>query len=109
MKSEVFKPGCRVWFQGETRPYRVRATDGVRFVVCTKPFNPKRTVLYTVIDFERQVRGTEDLIFGLGAETDQQCREMCARLTTGESKVSYRNFVPLDITRFEPTHAARAR
>ncbi len=88
--------GDKVKFKGETMRYAVRAA-GERFAVCTKPFNPKRTVIYTVVDFERKVRGTENLIFGFGAETDEQCREMLARLESGQTEVSHRNFVPLEI------------
>jgi len=94
-------PGVRVWFAEEKRPYRIRAANE-RFAVCTKPFNPRRTVLYTVIDLQRGVRGTENLIFGQGAETDRQCARMLRRLAKGETEVSYRNNVPLKITRIEP-------
>jgi hypothetical protein len=93
----------------------VQASDA-RFAICTKPFNPKHTVLYTVIDFEENVRGTENLIFGLGAETRQQCEDMLDRLNgrpdSGDyelgvgtvhetqpmkTEVSHRNRVSLDI------------
>lgn len=92
------RAGQRVWFNGEARPYRVRASNG-RFAVCTKPFNLRRTVLYTVVDEDEKVRGTENLVFGLGAETDEQCRAMLVRLVAGETCVSHRNRVPLDVKR----------
>lgn len=94
----MIKVGDKIKFAREKQCYKVQACNE-RFVVCTKPFNPKRTVLYTVIDFERQVRGTEDLVFGMGAETREQCEEMLQRLIDGESEVSYRNVVGLDIER----------
>lgn len=68
-----------------------------RFLVCTKPFNLKHTILYTIIDMEKEIRGPENLIFGLGAETDQQCEQMLERLTKGESEVSQRRSIPLKI------------
>jgi hypothetical protein len=110
----ILKVGSKVKFKPEKRVYTVQASDA-RFAICTKPFNLKRTVLYTVIDFEENVRGTENLIFGLGAETRQQCERMLNRLNghsdSGDSelvgtahkmqpmktKVSYRNRVSLDI------------
>jgi hypothetical protein len=92
--------GSRIWFEGESRPYRVRAGNH-RFLVCTKPHNVGHKVLYTVIDFARQVRSTEGLVFGLGAETDKQCEEMTARLHSGETELSKRNEVRLKITRTE--------
>ena len=87
--------GNRILFAEERRPYRIRAI-GKRYAVCTKPFNPKHTVLYTVVDFQKQIRGTEDAVFGMGAETDAQCREMLARLESGQSGISHRNRVRLN-------------
>lgn len=86
--------GDKVRFAEERQAYTVQARSK-RFLVCTKPFNPRRTVLYTVVDLVQQVRGTEDLIFGFGAETREQCEEMLERLERGDTEVSYRNRVPL--------------
>ena len=88
------KVGDKVRFVEEKQAYTVQAR-GERFLICTKPFNPRRTVLYTVIDLEQQVRGTENLIFGMGAETREQCEHMLERLERGDTEVSYRNRVPL--------------
>ena len=71
--------GARLYFSREKRPYRVRARSG-RFLVCTKPFAAQKTVLYTVIDLVERVRGPENLVFGMGAETDEQCWDMLDRL-----------------------------
>lgn len=86
----------RIKFAEEKRPYTIQAM-GKRYLVCTKPFNPKRTVLYTVVDLDEQIRGTENLVFGLGAETKEQCEEMLRRLESGETEVSHRNRIPLRI------------
>lgn len=91
--------GAKIWFRGEKQGYTVRASN-VAFAVLTKPFNARKTVLYTVIDWESNIRGTEDLIFGMGAETDQECAEMLERFTQGESEVSTRNNVPIDIVKY---------
>ncbi len=96
-----FAVGDKIRFIGERNPYSIRACNE-RFAVCTKPFAPRHTVLYTVIDFEQQIRGTENLVFGMGAETDEQCTEMLERLTVGDSEVSHRNRVPLDINVCHP-------
>lgn len=88
--------GTKIRFESERLRYTVRVASD-RFAVCTKPFNPRHTVLYTIIDFERDVRGPEDLIFGCGFETDAQCLEALVRLTLGESAVSYRHCIPLDM------------
>lgn len=92
--------GDLISFAEEQRPYRVRARSD-RFLVCTKPFNLRRTVLYTVVDIKRNIRGTEDLVFSLGAETDEECAEMVRRLTGANreepTEVSYRNNIPLNV------------
>lgn len=98
--------GDRVWFFGESRPYRIRARSE-RYLVCTKPFNLQKTVLYTVVDLVEDVRGTENLIFGMGAESDQDREEMIGRLegrlTRFEpTEVSRRNRVPLVVMRVSP-------
>lgn len=90
--------GQKIWFNNEKRPYTVRACDE-RFVVCTKPFNPQRTVLYTIIDLEQNIRGTENLIFCMGFESDEDCQEALERLQTKETEVSHRNQVYLDIVK----------
>lgn len=91
-----FKVGEKVKFVSESRRYTVRAA-GPRFAVLNKPFNPKKTVIYTVVDLQEGVRGTENLVFGMGAETPEQCAEMLARLESGQTEVSHRNRVNLEI------------
>ena len=88
--------GDKIKFASEKQRYTIKA-ENERFAVCTKPFNLLHTVIYTIIDRERGIRGTENLIFGLGAETGEQCEEMIERLTSGETEVSRRNAIRLDI------------
>lgn len=91
--------GDRVRFQEEKQAYTIQAR-GERYVVCTKPFNARRTVLYTVVDLAEEIRGTENLVLSAGAETRAQCEEMLARLegrgdTEWATEISHRNRVPL--------------
>lgn len=88
--------GDKIRFADERGTYIVRAASP-RYLVCTRPYNFKRTVFYTIVDLVVEIRGTENLIFGLGAETDRQCWEMLVRILTGESEISHRNRVPLQI------------
>lgn len=96
----------RIWFEGEKQGYTVRARSE-RYLVCTKPFNARRTVIYTIVDLEENVRGTENLIFGAGQETDEQCAETINRLEGRDTdlgwatEVSRRNRVLLKITKVE--------
>lgn len=119
--------GDRVLFAPYRRRMTVRAvTTGGRFAILTMPFAAQETVIYTVIDFDRGVRGCDNY-FGLGYETDediahalaafqateddlpgQRAREAEAR---GEkswpavlaAEVSYRKYVPLDIRAINDT------
>lgn len=95
--------GDKVRFAEEKQAYTIQAR-GVRYLVCTKPFNPKRTVLYTVVDMVECIRGTENLVIGAGAETRGQCEEMLMRLEGRDAErgrsteVSHRNRVPLVVS-----------
>ena len=84
--------GSKVWFVEEKQGYSVRA-KGAQYLVLTKPFNQKKTVIYTILDIESMERGPENLIFGMGAETDEQCQEMLARLIADESEISSRRSI----------------
>jgi IS1 family transposase len=92
--------GCKIKFKEEKQRYTVRAAN-VAFAVCTRPFNLKKTVWYTIIDWHNNIRGAENLIFGFGATTDDDCLEMLERLTMGDSEVSSRNSIPLKIERLD--------
>ena len=97
------KPGARIWFEEERNPYTVQASGG-GFVVCTRPFAPRKTVLYTIIDVRENVRGPENLIFGRGAETPKQCRQMIARLSGAfgdKTQVSKRHGIDLKVRKIE--------
>lgn len=90
--------GSKIKFLNEKHRYTVQASN-VAFAICTKPMNALKTVMYTIIDWNEQRRGPENLIFGMGAETREQCEEMLERLTQGESQVSSRNTRRMDIER----------
>lgn len=99
------KVGYKIRFAEEKQAYTIQAR-GSRYLVCTKPFNAQHTTLYTVVDLEENIRGTENLVFSMGAETRKQCREMLRRLegydsSVGEikSEVSYRNRIPLIVVK----------
>jgi hypothetical protein len=95
------KVGDRIKFRGERQRYTVRAVsvDG-RWVICTKPLNIRKTVLYTVIDFDSNVRGPDNY-GGLGYETGGQIAAALARFEDDDAEVSYRYDVELDIETLE--------
>lgn len=95
--------GCRVKFSEETQRYTIQARDD-RYLVCTKPFNPRRTVLYTIVDLVEQVRGPDNLVFCMGYETREDCQERLADLNRDEfpTEISYRRRIPLRVEQVLP-------
>ena len=92
----VIPAGTRIWFVEEKMPYTVQSSN-VAFCVLTKPFAAQHTVMSCVIDWEIGIRGPENRLFGMGAETQEQCEQMLQRITVGDSEVSSRCSIPIDI------------
>ncbi|OFV78488.1 hypothetical protein [Rhodococcus erythropolis] len=96
----VIRVGDKVQFEESKRWWTVRAvSDDGNLAILTSPFNPQNTVLYTIIDNTRGVRGPDDRIFSSGYESDDDVNERMRELVAGEIAVSRRTskFVPLDI------------
>lgn len=81
-------------FKPRGMPFTVQARNR-RFIIATRPFAPKKTVLYTVIDLKEQVRGPDNLIFCMGYETREACELRLIDLVDGSAEVSHRKRVPL--------------
>ena len=60
-EKRQIKKGDKIKFKEEIQRYTVKAISS-KFAICTKPFNARKTVLYTVIDFAKNIRGTENLM-----------------------------------------------
>lgn len=93
MRVEV---GDAVYIPEHKRPFRCRQRDG-RYIICTKPYNPKHTVLYFIIDLQDKWRAPDDRVFCSGYETDDDCKKRLEELQLGEISLSRRRGVPLDI------------
>lgn len=72
------KVGEKIYFEEEKRPYTIQARNE-RYMICTKPFAARKTVIYTIVDFEKEERGPDNLIFGLPYETKEQIIEISRR------------------------------
>ena len=92
--------GDSVWFAACKKPFKVRAAND-RFAICTQPYNFKpKTVIYTIIDFERNVRGLDNMVLGIYSYyTDEECVAALQDFINGTMEVSYRTSknVELDI------------
>lgn len=93
MRVEV---GDKVYIPNQKRPYRVRARDD-RYIICTKPYNPERTVLYFIIDLVDKWRAPDNMVFCMGYETDEDCNARLKELQEGKIELSRRRGIPLDI------------
>lgn len=88
--------GDKVYIPGNKRPYTVRARDD-RYIICTKPFNLQRTVLYFIVDLKEKWRAPDDRVFCSGYETDDDCVKRLRELQDGRIGLSRRRGIPLDI------------
>jgi hypothetical protein len=99
----VMQRGDKIWVEPYKRPFTVQVANE-RYAICTRP--AFGSGIYFIADFEERVRGTENLIFGLGAETVEQCEDMLNRLTNGmhdgfKTEISHRNRVELVVKKIE--------
>lgn len=86
------KAGDKLYVYGEVKPYTVKARDE-RYIIATKPYNLKRTVLYFIIDLIKGWRGPDDRVFCCGYETSEDIKERLQELRNGEIEVSRRRSV----------------
>lgn len=88
--------GDKVYIPQHKRPFRVKARDD-RYIICTKPFNARHTVIYFIVDLVDKWRAPDNMIFCSGYETDEDCQERLKELQNGEIELSVRRGIPLDI------------
>ncbi len=106
LRIDDARVGDKVLFEREKQRYTVQAIGG-HFLVCTKPFNLRKTVFYCIIDLAQRIRGPENLVFGMGAETREECEAMISRLTHKDdsdgirTEVSHRHRIALDVVRVD--------
>lgn len=88
--------GDKVYVPNEKRPYIVQARDE-RYIICTKPFAVRHTVLYFIIDIIDKWRAPDNMIFCSGYETQEACIKRLYELQQGKIELSRRRGIPLDI------------
>lgn len=54
--------GDRLYFKGEKKGFEIKSRNQ-RYLICTKPFNPKKTVVYTILDSEELINSTNNYVF----------------------------------------------
>lgn len=81
----TFETGMKIRFTEEKQAYTVQAVSRTgRYVVCTKPFNARRTTLYTVMDLALGVRGP-GTSWMCDAQTPDACRDTAAMFEANDT------------------------
>lgn len=82
----IFETGMKIRFADEKQSYTVQAVSpSGRYVVCTKPFNARRTILYSVVDLAQGIRGADNRIFHMTYETPEDCQHAAAAFDAADS------------------------
>lgn len=87
----ILQKGQRVWFDDMKKPFKVREAND-RYAICTMPYNfiPNK-VIYTIVDYKRQVRGLDNMVFGThDYYKDEDCKQAFYELLSGELEVSFK-------------------
>ena len=93
----AFKVGDKIKFAGEKQKYTIKAASD-RYLICTKPLYLYDNCICTIVDFERGVRGTNNLVFNIYDYMIQEDINNCLKdLLNGDVEVSRRNCVSLSI------------
>lgn len=123
MKKLKIKSEHKIYFKNENKHYNIKAFDN-RFAICTRKFNKKEDysilkhavemqaymskkeayqnfkneVVYTIVDFKKNVRSTDYWTFGKFDYKLQSDIEQClVELSSGDTKLSERNKIELQI------------
>lgn len=92
-----YKVGDKIKFESERLRYTVIGITP-RYAVCIKPFNLKKTYLYTIVDFRYKMRGPDSFLFGLYNHKDPADLQKCLEdLDSGDCELSRKHSIKLDI------------
>ena len=90
--SSSARVGDKLYITGEVKPYTVKERDE-RYIIATKPYNLRHTVVYFIIDLFKGWRGPDDRVFCCGYETPEDISERLKELNNGKIEVSRRRSV----------------
>lgn len=85
----------KIKFKGEKQRYTVQAA-GKRYLVCTKPFNARKTVLYTIIDLKEEVRTESSQFIEIRSSVASTCDYIITMLEKAQNMDGFSK-IPLDI------------
>ncbi len=105
------KVGDKIKFKSEKQRYTITACDE-RFVIATKPFNARKTYIYTIIDLKENERSSDNYYCKFDYTDPKEAQE-ALRLLNETVKAMDRNLfgeyfwlssrrnIPLDIERID--------
>lgn len=95
--------GSKIKFKSEKQRYTVMAHDA-RFVIAIKPFNLKKTYIYTIIDLKDKKRSSDNYYCRFDYNSTIECNEALKMLNETANNLgshgfwlSYRQVIDLDI------------
>lgn len=91
--------GDRIKFKSEKQRYIIRACDE-RFIIAIKPFNARKTYLYTIVDLKKKCRGADNWYCKYDYEKDD-LTDCLKELHTGKIYSTHRSRIDLDIERID--------
>ena len=79
----------KVYWRWEKRAYTVMARNH-RFIIISKPFNPKKTFQYSIIDLERKIMWPDNFIFGTYDYLNKdECEQAIQKLQEDVGKIDW--------------------
>lgn len=91
------KKGSKVFFLDEKQGMTIKAINN-RYAIVTKPFNAKRTVIYSMLDFQEEIKAPNNMVFNNYDYAKQEDIDQCLKdLEDGVIELSQRRKAPLNI------------
>ena len=95
--AKLYKVGDKIKFAESKQRFTIRACNS-RYMVCTKPFNAKKTFLYTIVDLEEGIRGRDGYICTAYDYTkESEAKKYLKELASGKIEISSRHRYKLNI------------
>lgn len=94
INSKVWDKILLLW---QKRPYTIKARSD-RYIIATKPYNPQRTIVYTIIDLKEKWMWPNDRVFNPYDYAKQEDIEECLFDLMGNEdlcNISQRHWRPL--------------
>lgn len=90
------KIGDKIKLEDQKQRFTVKALSD-RYAILTKPFNPRKTVIYTIIDFKTRERNRNNLVFNIYDYAKQEDIDECLKdLENGDVGLSRRGILKLE-------------